>query len=120
MPPVTGKLQPKMSILFFLIVFTLTILLQKWLHHHIQTLALMVTGNPGCALRLLFYLLLPGIVLHELSHYLVAKLLFVPTGKLSVGIGRTLRNRVTLGSVTITRTDPLRESIIGLAPFVVG
>jgi hypothetical protein len=109
-----------MSILIFLVIFVLTLFLQQWLHRHIQTFALMLTGNSGCALRLLFYLLLPGIVLHELSHFVVAKLLFVPTGKVSIGLGRTLRNRVSLGSVNITRTDPFRESLIGIAPFAFG
>ena len=109
-----------MSILFFLIVFALTILLQQWLHRHIQGFALALTGNPGCAIRLLFYLLLPGILLHEGSHYIVAKLLLVRTNGISIGIGNTRKKQVSLGSVNIQRTDPIRESLVGVAPFVVG
>jgi hypothetical protein len=109
-----------MSILTFAIVFALTVILQQWLHRHIQSFALALTGNPGCALRLLFYLLLPGILLHETSHYVAAKLLFVPTNGISIGIGRARRRQISLGSVNIRRTDPIRESLIGVAPFVVG
>ena len=109
-----------MSILTFLVVFVLTIFLQRWLHQHIQGFALALTGNMGCALRLLFYLLLPGVILHELSHYIVAKLLFVRTGHIQIGLGNTRTKRVTLGAVNIERTDPFRESLIGVAPFVVG
>ncbi len=109
-----------MSIITFAIVFALTILLQQWLHRHIQGFGLALTGNAGCAVRLLFYLLLPGILLHELSHYLVAKLLWVQTGKFKIGVGQTRGRLISLGSVNIQRTDPLRESLIGVAPFVVG
>jgi hypothetical protein len=108
------------SILTFLVVFALTIFLQRWLHQHIQGFALALTGNAGCALRLLFYLLLPGVVLHELSHYVVAKLLIVRTGSIQIGLGSTRAKRVSLGAVNIARTDPIRESLVGVAPFVVG
>lgn len=108
-----------MSVLAFLSVFVLTLFLQRWLHQHIQGFVLMVTGNPRSGLRFLFYLLLPGIILHELSHYLIAKLLFVPTGQFRIGL-RDLRAQVTLGSVSIERVDPLRESLVGAAPFVFG
>ncbi len=109
-----------MPILLFLVVFSLTLILQQWLHRHIQGLALALTGNPGCAVRLLFYLLLPGILLHEASHYVAAKVLFVKTNGVSIGVGRARKNVVSLGSVNVNRADPLRESLIGLAPFVVG
>lgn len=109
-----------MSILTFLVVFILTILLQRWLHQHIQGFVLALTGNSGCALRLLFYLLLPGVILHEASHYVVAKLLLVRTGKVEIGLGNLRGKRVTFGSVNIEQTDPIRESLIGAAPFVFG
>ena len=109
-----------MSIFIFLVVFALTIVLQRWLHQHIQGFALALTGNAGCGLRLLFYLLLPGVILHELSHYVVAKLLLVRTGNLQIGLGNTRAKRVSLGSVNIERTDPLRESLVGVAPFAFG
>ncbi len=109
-----------MSIILFVVVFILTLLLQRWLHAHIQGSALALTGNRGCAVRLLYYVLLPGIALHELSHYAAAKLLFVRTNGITVGVGRTKRRQVSLGSVSVAKSDPVRESLIGVAPFVVG
>lgn len=109
-----------MSLLLFLVVFALTVYLQQWLHRHIQAFAFALTGNPGCALRLLFYLLLPGVYLHEFSHYLAAKMLFVRVKKFDVGIGRAKKQQVSLGSVQIARSDPVRESLIGAAPFLMG
>jgi uncharacterized membrane protein YedE/YeeE len=55
-----------------------------------------------------------------LSHYVVAKLLLVRTGAIQIGLGNARGKRVSLGAVNIERTDPLRESLIGVAPFVVG
>jgi len=109
-----------MSLVLFLLVFGLTIFLQQWLHRHIQAFAFALTGNPGCALRLLFYLLLPGIYLHEFSHYLTARLLFVQVKKFDIGIGRAHKSQVSLGSVQIAHSDPVRESLIGAAPFLIG
>ncbi len=109
-----------MSILLFLAIFIPTLLLQRWLHQHIQGLALALTGNAGCAVRLLFYLLLPGILLHEASHYIAARLLFVKTNGVKIGVSQTRSKQISLGSVNINHTDPVRESLIGIAPFVVG
>lgn len=109
-----------MAIIYFVGVFGLTLLLQRWLHQHIQGLTFAVTGDPGWAMRILFLLLLPGVVLHEGSHWVVAKVLGVRTGKVSLGLGRARGKQFSLGSVNVERTDSLRESLIGLAPFAVG
>ncbi len=109
-----------MEILLFIIAFALTLFLQRWLHQHIQGLTFAVTGDPGCAMRLLFILLLPGVILHEGSHWLTANMIGVRTGKVSLGLSKARGKQFSLGSVNVERTDSLRESLIGLAPFVVG
>ena len=109
-----------MSIVALIVVLVLTIVLQQWLHRHIQGFVVMLTGNSGWAMKLLFYLLLPGILLHEISHYVAAKILMVHTSGIHLGIKPIKGNQISLGSVMIGRTDPLRESLIGIAPFVVG
>lgn len=109
-----------MAIVVFVGVFGLTLFLQRWLHQHIQGLTYAVTGDPGCAMRILFLLLLPGVILHEGSHWAVAQVLGVRTGKVSLGLGRARGKQFSLGSVNVERTDSLRESLIGVAPFVVG
>ncbi len=109
-----------MSILLFAGIFVLTLLLQQWLHRHIQGLTLVLTGNPGCAPRALFYLLWPGVLLHEMSHYVTARLLLVPVGRLRVGLGRANTRHISFGSVNVGRTDPVRDSLVGVAPFLVG
>ena len=64
-------------------------------------------------------LYLPGTFLHEASHYIFAKLLGVPVGRFSL-LPRFEGKGFVMGSVSIQKTDPLRETIIGIAPFVMG
>lgn len=66
-------------------------------------------------------LILPGVLLHELSHALAAWVLRVRVRHLSIGIRRKgAGNKVALGSVDIARTDPIRGSLIGMAPLIAG
>jgi hypothetical protein len=109
-----------MEIIAFFVLFGLMLFLQRWLQQHIQGLTFAVTGNPGCAIRALFLILLPGVLLHEASHWLVANIVGVRTGKVSIGLGKMRGKHFSLGSVTVDRSDPLRESLIGVAPFVFG
>lgn len=108
------------TFLLFVFVFAVTLGLQRWLHQHIQGLTFALTGDPGCAMRFLFILLLPGVVLHEASHWVMANILFVRTGRISLGLAKARGKQFSLGSVNVERTDSLRESLIGVAPFIVG
>lgn len=109
-----------MEIIIFFVLFGIMLFLQRWLQQHIQGLTYAVTGDPGCAVRALFLILLPGVLLHEGSHWLVANLIGVRTGKVSIGLGKMRGKHFSLGSVTVDRSDPLRESLIGVAPFIFG
>ncbi|HEX2910935.1 MAG TPA: hypothetical protein VH186_09025 [Chloroflexia bacterium] len=115
-----------LAVLWLYCTFMLFWALQWWLGRHIQGVALLVFNRPNLAANLYFYLLAPGVILHELSHWLFAKLLFVPTKDLVLfRPQRSPDNNgkggpITLGYVEIFKTDPLRQSLIGLAPLPVG
>lgn len=94
--------------------------MQRWINRHLQGLGLLLFGEGDRHLILYYLLLLPGILLHEGSHWLVANLLGVKTGRISFGPTRKGRGQVSLGSVKVARTDPLRDSLIGLAPLIAG
>ncbi|MCS7261566.1 MAG: hypothetical protein NZ765_12460 [Anaerolineae bacterium] len=95
------------------------LLLRRWLEAHLQGLAYLLTGHRAVAQWLFFVLFLPGVLVHELSHWLVARLLGVRTGRLEIW-PRTHKGEFWLGSVQVGRADPLRSSLIGLAPLVTG
>lgn len=64
-------------------------------------------------------LFLPGTIVHELSHFVMATLLIVRSGKLEF-IPEEQGDGVKLGSVSIEKTDPIRKLLIGSAPFIFG
>jgi hypothetical protein len=88
---------------------------------HVQGIGVLLTQDGQIALILYFVLILPGVFVHELSHALAAWLLRVRVRHLSIGIRRKGNTpKVALGSVDIVRTDPIRGSLIGLAPLIAG
>ena len=62
----------------------------------------------------------PGVFLHELSHFLMAKVLGVRTGKFSLLPKSLDTGHLQLGYVETEQTDILRDSLIGLAPIIAG
>lgn len=71
------------------------------------------------SIEILSLLFLPGIIIHELSHLLIAGILFVPVGEIEF-LPKVSEGGVKLGSVAIGKTDPIRRAIIGVAPVLVG
>jgi len=94
--------------------------LVRWISRHIQGVGLLLGGSPDVAVIIYFLVMFPGILLHELSHWTMARLLGVRTGKISIGPSKTRGGKVRLGSVYVARSDPLREALIGLAPLLAG
>ena len=94
--------------------------MKRWLSKHLYGLGLLLSDRHDAAILLYFLLLLPGVLAHELSHWLTAKLLRVPVGKIAIGPSSKGGGPMRLGSVSMARTDPVRGSIIGLAPLVTG
>jgi len=94
--------------------------MKRWINRHIQGLGLLLVGDNEAAMFLYFVLLLPGILIHELSHWLAARLLGVRTGKISLWPSKMRGNQMRMGSVRVARTDPFRSSLIGVAPLISG
>lgn len=94
--------------------------LQQRLHYEIQAVLYLVTRRTDVTGVLFALLFFPGVLLHEISHWLVAGMLRVRTGRISL-IPRPLPgNRLQLGFVEAEASDPLRETLIGAAPLISG
>ncbi len=98
----------------------LLVLVQKWVHQHLHGVAFLLTGHADVALTLYALALLPGVALHELSHALMAMLLGVKVGNFTIVPRRQPDGHVRLGAVQVEVVDPVRSSLIGLAPLLVG
>jgi len=94
--------------------------LQSALHRELQGVLLLITRNADIALALFTLLLLPGVLLHEISHYLMAKLLRVSTGRFSLIPRRLDDGRLLMGFVETVKVDFLRDALVGAAPFLTG
>jgi hypothetical protein len=105
----------------FVVTLLLVLGIKQWITRSLQELSMRWMGDLDLALIVYFVILLPGVVVHELSHWLAAKALGVKVRGLSVGPSRKSRgNRVSLGSVRVGNVDPLRASLIGMAPLFSG
>lgn len=62
---------------------------------------------------------LPGTLIHEMAHLLIAGVLLVPVGDISL-LPEIKEGGVKLGHVEIQKTDPIRRALIGFAPVFVG
>ena len=96
------------------------LLLIRWISRHIQGVGLLLGGSHDIAIIIYFLIMFPGILVHEVSHWLMAKSLGLRTGKVSLGPAKGTGGKVRLGSVHIARADPFRESLVGLAPLLAG
>lgn len=107
--------------LLWLLVLTVPLIyLQRSLHKEIQGVFLLLTRRADIALVLFSLLFLPGVFLHETSHYLMARLLGVKTGRFSLLPRPMDDGHLQLGYVETARTDVIRDSLIGAAPLLAG
>ena len=112
-----------MPIIWVIIALPVLLLMQRWIQTHLHGISLLLTGKPERAMYLYAFILFPGVLIHELSHWLTAKLLGVRTGSLSLLPRRGADGTLQLGYVEYYRSktlDPVRESLIGGAPLIVG
>lgn len=110
--------------LFFLFFLALTLYGLIWinrrLHQRLYQFLLLCTGSSQFAMLGLFLLFLPGIVLHESTHWVVAYALRLKPH--SFTLWPKLRDGKTLemGSVQMKGAGIWRETLVGMAPLVAG
>jgi hypothetical protein len=110
-----------LSLLILFIAFLTTVFfLSRSLSKNLFFFFYLLTKDNETSINLLTWLFLPGTIIHELSHLLTAELLGVRTGELSFRPEIRENNEIRLGGLKMAKTDPLRHSLIGLAPTLVG
>lgn len=107
------------SFALFLLLLFLLFLFSQLIHKDISRVLFRLTHNKKLTIYIMAFLFFPGTLIHELAHFLMAHLLFVPTGTVSL-LPKITGDHVTLGSVEIAKRDPLRRLLIGAAPFLLG
>jgi hypothetical protein len=93
---------------------------QRILHRELQAVILILTRRPTLAIGIFSFLFFPGVLLHEVSHFIIARLLRVKTGRFSLLPQMLPEGRLRLGYVETQSTDIIRDSLVGMAPLVTG
>jgi hypothetical protein len=105
------------------VLFALLLLLLAWMSRQIGLLiqenVYRLTHSADLAMVILFIVYLPGILIHEASHWLMAKALGLKTGKFRVW-PRKQGRQIGMGSVSVARGGTVADSAVGLAPLMIG
>lgn len=111
-----------MPFIWVALALPILLLMQRWIHTHLHGIALLLMGKPERAVILYAIILFPGVLLHEVSHWLMATLLGVRTGSFSLLPRSQTNGSVQLGYVEYYKQSlgAVRESLIGGAPLVTG
>src|SRR5438045_1842305 len=105
--------------LIFLSELLILFFLSRLLTRNLSSLLYHTTRSQKATIYLMALLFFPGTVIHELSHAIMAGLLFVHTGHIELW-PKLEGQHVKLGSVAIAHTDIFRRFLIGAAPFFFG
>ena len=95
------------------------VFLERWVHRHLQGIGMLIFRHDDIALVFYSLLMLPGVSVHEGSHWLAATFLGARTGRFSLVPERTLNGTLRLGYVETEKVDLVREALIGAAPLIV-
>jgi len=104
---------------WFVVTLVPLLFVERWIHRHLQGVALLLVNDPEVAAWLYALPLLPGVLLHEASHALMGWLAGVRVGRLSILPARE-GGRIQLGFVPVEATGVVQTALIGAAPLVVG
>ena len=109
-----------MMLLLFIAELSLLYLLSRRVIQTLYSLLHMLTRSRTIAIWIVSIVFFPGTVVHELAHLFTAEILGVHTGKLTLIPESLEGTEIKAGGVMIAETDPLRRTLIGLAPVYVG
>lgn len=105
-------------VLLPILLFTI-FLISKAFVKNLYLLFYLIFRSKFWAIQLTTLILLPGTIVHELSHLVVAEILRVPTGEISF-VPKIEDEKIKAGSLKIAQVDPFRRTLVGLAPLLAG
>jgi len=108
------------GLLLLLVLLFPLVFLQRGLHREFQAVFLIATRHETVTVWIFSLVFFPGVMLHELSHFLTAKLLGIKTGKFSLIPLAMPDGRLQLGYVETAQSDVVRDSFVGVAPLIAG
>lgn len=108
-----------LNIGMFLIELSVLFLLSRQLTNRLFSFFYHTTKSKRVSVYFMSALFLPGTLIHELSHAIMAILLQVRVGEMEL-LPKLVDNNLRLGSVQVAKSDPIRRFLIGAGPFLFG
>lgn len=108
-----------LDFILFLSLLLFLFLLSHFLKQRLFIFFYLTTKNQKLTVSLLSLLLFPGVVIHELSHLIMAVVLFVRVKSMTL-VPKVIEGRIQGGSVTIQKVDVFRRTLVGIAPLFGG
>ena len=106
--------------LFALTVSLLVLAFLSWqISLRTQLVTYYLTRSADMATVIIFLLFLPGVIVHELSHWISARALGLRTSRFRVW-PQQHGDHIGLGGVSVERGGAWRDSIVGMAPLLTG
>ncbi len=106
------------EIVFLVLLFLIKVISAKAVNDLYQ-LFKMIFRFDIISFWLLSLLLLPGTLIHELSHYFMAKILLLKVTSFRI-LPKRLGSIIRLGEVSYEKADGFRGILVGIAPFFSG
>ncbi len=109
-----------MTLALVILELGLMIWLRKEFVSNFVRIVIRFGGSMNSAVWCYSILSLPGVLTHEIAHFLMAAFLGLRTGSIELLPKLTNGGGVEFGSVQVEKSDPLRLSLVGLAPVLMG
>jgi hypothetical protein len=94
---------------------------QRWIHRHLFGVGYLISRGKQAATLFYYLLLLPGVVLHELSAYLMAGVFNVPSTRFTLYPEAQEDGSLEMGFVQLEEVkNPIFAAFIGAAPLLAG
>ena len=106
-------------ILFFLLIILIYLIVKKSVKYFFQ-FVFQISRRKHLSVWIIALTFLPGTIVHELSHFLMATILRVPTGSMTIFPTFEKNGEVKAGRLMVGHAYPFRLSLIGLAPMFAG
>lgn len=107
------------AVLVLLVLLSILLFFSTYLKRQLFILFYVATRRQQFAVTLISLVLYPGVVVHELSHFITAVLLFVPIKSMTL-VPKVMEGKIQGGSVMIQKVDVFRRTLVGIAPLFGG
>ncbi len=78
-----------------------------------------ILGSQKRAIIPVFIIFIPGVIIHELAHFIMAEILLVKARDIEIW-PKIENGNLKMGSVQVNKSDIFRQMLIGIAPIIFG